>query len=105
MVRSTLRLHPHFEVCGEAADGVQAIEEAKKLKPDVVLLNVSMPVLNRSEAAREIRTNLPESAIVILSTNTDRRFIEEAKENWRSGVRRKNQGRRSISKGGRSQRS
>jgi two-component system, NarL family, nitrate/nitrite response regulator NarL len=80
MVRSTLQGHPHFEVCGEATDGAQAIEEAQKLKPDVVVLNVSMPVLNGFEAAREIRTSLPESAIVILSSNADKRFVAEAKK-------------------------
>src|ERR1700722_4508937 len=79
MVRSTLQQHPEFEFCGEAADGAQAIEEAKKLKPDVVVLNVSMPVLNGFEAAREIKATLPGSAIVILSGNTDQQFIEEAK--------------------------
>jgi len=50
------------------------------LKPDVVVLNVSMPVMNGFEAAREIKTILPESAIVILSQNADRHFIEEAKK-------------------------
>jgi DNA-binding NarL/FixJ family response regulator len=54
-VRSVLQTHPHFEVCGEATDGAQAIQEAKKLKPDVIVLNVTMPVLNGFEAAREIK--------------------------------------------------
>lgn len=58
--------HPKFEVCGEAADGAQAFEESKKLKPDVVVLNIFMPTLNGFEAAREIRATLPNSAIVIL---------------------------------------
>src|SRR5271156_4766174 len=79
-VRSTLQRQPHFEVCGEVENGLEAIEEAKKLKPDVVVLNVSMPVVNGFEAAREIKTILPESAIVILSQNADRHFIEEAKK-------------------------
>jgi DNA-binding NarL/FixJ family response regulator len=79
VVRSTLQQHPHFEICGEAVNGAEAIEEAKKLKPDVVVLNVSMPVMNGFEAAREIKTILPESAIVILSQNADRHFIAEAK--------------------------
>jgi DNA-binding NarL/FixJ family response regulator len=79
-VRFTLEQHPRFEVCGEAQDGFKAIEEAQKLKPDVVILNVTMPVLNGFEAAREIKTSLPETAIVILSSNTDQRFIEEAKK-------------------------
>ena len=80
MVRPTLQLHPEFEVCGEAEDGAQAIEEAKKLKPDVVVLNVTMPVLDGFEAAREIRNSLPESAIVILSSHADQRFIEIARK-------------------------
>jgi DNA-binding NarL/FixJ family response regulator len=45
-VRFALERHPRFEVCGEAADGSKALEEARKLKPDVVVLNVSMPVLD-----------------------------------------------------------
>ena len=74
-VRSTLEQYPRFEVCGEARDGSKAIEEAQKLIPDVVILNVSMPVLNGFEAAREIKTSLPDTAIVILSSHTDQRFI------------------------------
>jgi DNA-binding NarL/FixJ family response regulator len=80
VVRSTLQQHPHFEICGEAVNGAEAIVEAKRLKPDVVVLNVSMPVLNGFEAAREIKTILPESAIVILSQNADKHFIAEAKK-------------------------
>ena len=80
IVRSTLQANPRFEVCGEAENGAEAIEEAKKLKPDVVVLDVSMPVLNGFEAAREIKKTLPSSAIVILSQNADRRFVEEAKK-------------------------
>jgi DNA-binding NarL/FixJ family response regulator len=66
-------------VCGEAFDGAKAIEAAQRLKPDVVVLNITMPVLNGLEAAREIKVKVPESAIVILSTHADERLIEEAK--------------------------
>jgi DNA-binding NarL/FixJ family response regulator len=78
-VRSTLEEHPRFEIIGEVADGAKAIEEAQRLKPDVVVLNVNMPILNGLEAAREINAKLPQSAIVILSLNADERLIEEAK--------------------------
>ena len=67
-------------MCGEAVDGAKAIEEAQRLKPDVVVLNVTMPVLNGFEAAREIKASLPETAIVILSGHADERFVEEAKK-------------------------
>ena len=78
-VRSTLQEHPDFEVCGEVDDGAKAIQQARKIKPDVVVLNVSMPVLNEFETARTIKATLPETAIVILSSDADEHFIEEAK--------------------------
>jgi DNA-binding NarL/FixJ family response regulator len=83
-VRQLLDSHPRFEVCGEARDGAEAIGEAQRLKPDVVVLNITMPVLNGMAAAREITAKLPESAIVILSSHADKYFIEQAQE---SGAR------------------
>jgi DNA-binding NarL/FixJ family response regulator len=80
MVRSTLEQVPRFEVCGEAHDGAEAIKEARKLRPDVVVLNLNMPVLNGFAAAREIKTTIPESAIIILSSEVDHRLIDEAKK-------------------------
>jgi DNA-binding NarL/FixJ family response regulator len=79
-VRRILEEQPSFSVCGEAYDGVEAIEEAQRLKPDVGVLNVSMPILNGLDAGRKIKTVLPETAIVILSSHADRHFIEEAKK-------------------------
>ena len=75
-----LQSQAHIEVCGEASDGAQAIREAEKLTPDVIVLNINMPVLNGFEAAREIKTILPKAAIVILSQNADRQFVEDAKK-------------------------
>ena len=83
-MRSTLQQDPQLEVCGEAEDGAKAIEEAQRLRPDVVVLDVAMPVLNGFDAARGIKTKSPESAIVILSSSVDQRLIDEAK---RIGVR------------------
>jgi len=79
-VRAVLETHPRFDVCAEVEDGAQAVEEALRVKPDVVVLNVTMPVLGGFEAAREIRAKLPESAIVILSSHADKHFIAEAKK-------------------------
>jgi DNA-binding NarL/FixJ family response regulator len=79
-VRRILEEQPAFSVCGEAYDGVEAIEEAQCLKPDVVVLNVSVPILNGLDAGRKIKTEPPETAIVILSSNADKHFIEEAKK-------------------------
>ena len=83
MIRKKIRIvfegHPRFDVCAEVGDGAEAVEQALRLKPDVVVLNITMPILSGLEAAREIRTKLPKSAIVILSSHADKQFIEEAK--------------------------
>lgn len=55
-------------------------EIAQRLKPDVIVLNVTMPVLNGFDAAREIKAILPGSAFVILSSHADRSFVEVAKK-------------------------
>ncbi len=80
MVRLTLQRFPQFEVCGEAEDGIQAVAQAKKSNPDVVILNVVMPCLNGYEVAREIKKETPQAAIVILSTHVDRLFVDEARK-------------------------
>jgi DNA-binding NarL/FixJ family response regulator len=80
IVTSTLEQEAGFEVVGEAVNGLEAVRKAEALKPNVVILNVTMPVLDGFEAARQIRKKLPEVAIVILSSNADRQFIEEAKK-------------------------
>jgi two-component system, NarL family, nitrate/nitrite response regulator NarL len=55
------------EFCGEAGDGEEAVDRAKELKPDLVLLDVSMPVMNGLEAAYEIRRAIPSTKIVFFS--------------------------------------
>lgn len=59
--------HAGFEVCGEAADGVQAIEQAKKLKPDLIVLDLAMPRMNGAEAASVLNTTMPKTPIVVLT--------------------------------------
>jgi len=68
-VIAILQSHGQWEVCGEAADGADAIEKAKSLRPDVVLLDISMPVKNGLEAARTIRRAQPEAKILIVTLN------------------------------------
>jgi PAS domain S-box-containing protein len=66
---SLLLSRTSWQVCGEAADGLEAIEKAKALRPDVILMDVSMPHMNGLDATRVIRRDLPESKIVIISQN------------------------------------
>lgn len=66
-----LRSNPSFQVIGEARDGVEAIEEVATLLPDVVLLDIGMPLLNGIEAAKAIRAVRPESKIIFVSQEDD----------------------------------
>lgn len=56
-----------FVVCGEAGDGVQGIEQAKKLKPDLIVMDLSMPRLNGAEAALVLKGLMPSVPIVVLT--------------------------------------
>lgn len=78
-IRHLLESRSEFEVCGEAEDGERAIAKSAELKPDVVILNILMPIVNGFEAARKIRVVSPHSRIVILSAHTDQRLLEEAR--------------------------
>ncbi len=70
MVRNIIGIfleHAGFEVCGEAADGVEGIEQAKKLKPDLIVLDLAMPRMNGVEAASVLSTTMPDIPIVLLT--------------------------------------
>lgn len=67
-----------FEVVGEAADGEEAVSIAQKQRPDVVLLDLSMPRLNGIEAARQIRGLLPEARTVILTVHREYHYVSQA---------------------------
>ena len=64
-LRSILVARAEWEVCAEAADGREAIEKAKELKPDVVLLDITMPHVNGLDAARIIRRDVPHAKVII----------------------------------------
>jgi two-component system, chemotaxis family, chemotaxis protein CheY len=60
-----------FEVCGDAADGLEAIEKAKKLRPDLIVLDLSMPGMNGVEAAAALGQLMPEVPVVVLTMYGD----------------------------------
>jgi DNA-binding NarL/FixJ family response regulator len=66
-IRVFVESHGGWMVCGEAADGIETVEKAVSLKPDLVLLDISMPNLDGIEAAAELRENLPGLGIIIVT--------------------------------------
>jgi len=77
-VRSLLAARTDFEVCGEAVDGQDGVEKAKLLKPDVVVMDVSMPRLNGFDATRSILNVLPDIGVLILSQHESPEIIKQA---------------------------
>ena len=78
-LRSLLETQAQWTVCGEAEDGNDAVEKTKSLKPDVVILDVSMPNLSGFGAARLIKQALPETAILVYSMHRSQAFLDEAR--------------------------
>jgi two-component system response regulator NreC len=66
-LRTLLESEPNFKVVGEASDGLEAVQKVKRLLPDVVVLDSTMPYLNGIEAARQVRAQFPHIRIVILT--------------------------------------
>jgi len=67
-----------IEVVGEAKNGCEAIRMNKSLHPDVVLMDIAMPLLNGLQATRQIMDSLPASKVLILSSHPDPEYIEQA---------------------------
>jgi DNA-binding NarL/FixJ family response regulator len=76
-LKTVLQAQPGFEVIGEASNGQEAVETAIKLKPDVVILDYSMPVRNGVEATREIRKRLPRTEVLIFTMHDSQDVIED----------------------------
>jgi DNA-binding NarL/FixJ family response regulator len=79
-LRSLLESKSGWQVCGEAANGREAVEKAGKLKPDVAVLDIAMPLLNGVEATRQIRKLSPKTAILILSMHDSELLVQEVME-------------------------
>jgi two-component system, NarL family, response regulator NreC len=77
-LRALLERQPNLEVVGESENGREAIELVASLKPDVVVMDVGMPVLNGIEATKTIVTQHPTTAVVILSMYVDESYIMRA---------------------------
>lgn len=76
-LRHIIEERPGWEVCGEASNGRQAVEMAKEKKPDVAVLDVSMPELNGLEATRQIRKLLPKTEVLIFTMHDDEQLVRD----------------------------
>jgi len=77
-VCSTLGKKPELQVIGEASDGLEAVQKAEELQPDLIVLDIGLPILNGIEAARRIRTLSPESKILFVSQESSADVVQEA---------------------------
>jgi len=76
-IRSMLESHSNFEVCAEAKDGIEAAEKAIEYRPDVVILDVTMPKMNGLEASRRITKQLPETQVLIFTIHESEDMVRE----------------------------
>jgi DNA-binding NarL/FixJ family response regulator len=83
-LRQFLGKQPGISVVGEAVTGLAAVAAAARQRPDILLLDISMPELNGIEAARRIQAETPETRVIVLSMHADRRYVAEA---LRAGAR------------------
>src|SRR5215469_696531 len=77
-LRALLERHEGWEVCGEATDGREAVEKAKELKPDVIILDIGMPNLNGLDATRRLLQHDPNFKVIVLTVTDADQVVREA---------------------------
>jgi len=79
-VRALIEPHPGWEVCGEAITGRAAVEKARKLVPDMVVMDIAMPELNGLDATRQILKTTPRTEVLILTAHESEQLVREVLE-------------------------
>jgi DNA-binding NarL/FixJ family response regulator len=85
VVRSILQLRDDLQVIGEASDGLEAVQKAKALRPDLVLLDITLPTLNGIQVARRLRDLVPHAKILFVSVESSSDVVKEALKMGGSG--------------------
>lgn len=78
-------LQPTYDIVGQAADGKSLVEAAERLRPDLVILDISMPVLNGLESAKRIKGSLPATRLIFLSQHLNPAYLKQALKAGASG--------------------
>jgi len=84
-VCSTLEQRPDLQVIGEVSDGIEAVQKAEELKPDLILLDIGLPRMNGIEASRQMSKLAPESKVIFLTQENDSDVVQAALSNGAKG--------------------
>ena len=84
-LRALLVAEGDIEIVGEADNGRQAVQLAKKLLPDVIVMDIAMPVLNGLEATRQITRTIPQAKVLVLSSYSDDEYVQQLTEAGAAG--------------------
>jgi DNA-binding NarL/FixJ family response regulator len=79
-LRSLLQGNPDWEVCGEASSSQEAIDKAKELLPDVIIMDISMPGVGGLEATRQVREILPQIEVLVVTMHESREMMRAARD-------------------------
>jgi len=84
-LRALLKTDPELEVIGEAENGIESVSLADTLQPDLVIMDIRMPVMDGVEATREICQRCPQIKVLVLTTFDDREYVTQALRSGASG--------------------